>query len=45
MDQRIADQGEIRALFDDLAASVLLTETEAAAVIGYRPSTLKWWRA
>ena len=46
MDQRTADQGErIRAQFDHLAGSVLLTETEAAAVIGYSPATLKWWRA
>jgi predicted DNA-binding transcriptional regulator AlpA len=46
MDQRTADQGErIRAQFDHLAGSVLLTEPEAAAVIGYKPSTLKWWRS
>jgi hypothetical protein len=46
MDHRSEDQAErIRAEFDDLADSVLLTEIEAAAVIGYRPATLKWWRA
>jgi hypothetical protein len=46
MGQRIDDQGQrARAGFDHLAGSVLLTEIEAAAVIGYRPSTLKWWRA
>jgi hypothetical protein len=40
------DQGKLaRNQFDHLADSVLLTEPEAAAVIGYSPATLKWWRA
>ena len=37
-------ESNVRERFDQLADSVLMTETETAQVVGYSANTLKFWR-
>jgi predicted DNA-binding transcriptional regulator AlpA len=43
-DEAETRDSNVREQFDRLADSVLLTEPEAAQVVGYSANTLKFWR-